>query len=114
MSHVQQTELLDEFTEGREQTSSEVLGGPEAEEEVIGIRASSFTWNSGSSGTATPGSARRNFTLRIEDEIFFKRGCVNLIMGQTGSGKTSLLMALLGMLPSLCIITHWFNAKAPR
>lgn len=52
-------------------------------------------------GSTTPGSgvmtpSRRNFVLRVEDELVFKRGKINLIIGPTGSGKTSLLMALLG------------------
>ena len=34
--------------------------------------------------------------LHIDDELFFKRGKINLVVGPTGSGKTSLLMALLG------------------
>lgn len=34
--------------------------------------------------------------LGIEDEVFFQRGKINLIIGPTGAGKTSLLMALLG------------------
>ncbi len=34
--------------------------------------------------------------LRIEDEVIFQRGKLNLIVGPTGAGKTSLLMALLG------------------
>ena len=67
------------------------------ESDIIGIRASSFTWIPENDGTVTPGSNRRNFTLRIEEEVAFKKGCINLIIGQTGSGKTSLLMALLGM-----------------
>ena len=67
------------------------------ESEPIGIRSSSFTWTPENDGTATPGSSRRNFTLTIEEEVFFNQGSINLIVGQTGSGKTSLLMALLGM-----------------
>ncbi len=34
--------------------------------------------------------------LSIDDEVFFPRGKINLIIGPTGAGKTSLLMALLG------------------
>ena len=49
-------------------------------------------------GPATPGSTRRNFNLRIEGEVIFKQGKINLIVGPTGCGKTSLLMALLGEL----------------
>lgn len=65
---------------------------------MIGIRGASFTWSSENDGTLTPGPNRRNFTLRIEDEVLFHRGRFNLIVGPTGSGKTSLLMALLGEL----------------
>ena len=36
------------------------------------------------------------FVLNIDDEVFFRRGKINLIVGPTGAGKTSLLMALLG------------------
>ena len=49
------------------------------------------------SAPATPGGALpRVFVLNIDDEVFFRRGKVNLIVGPTGAGKTSLLMALLG------------------
>ena len=34
--------------------------------------------------------------MRIEEELLFKQGHINLIVGPTGSGKTSMLMALLG------------------
>ena len=46
----------------------------------------------------TPG--RRNFRLRIEGELFFRRGAINMIIGPTGAGKTSILMALLGEMVS--------------
>ncbi|KAH9932906.1 P-loop containing nucleoside triphosphate hydrolase protein [Fomitopsis serialis] len=35
----------------------------------------------------TPTPQRRVFRLLIEDELVFKRGCVNLILGPTGSGR---------------------------
>ncbi|KAF7348331.1 Multidrug resistance-associated ABC transporter protein [Mycena sanguinolenta] len=38
----------------------------------------------------------RFFVLKIDDEVLFQRGRINLVIGPTGSGKTSLLMALLG------------------
>jgi ABC-type siderophore export system fused ATPase/permease subunit len=62
----------------------------------IGFRAATFTWSNADveDGTLTP--SRRRFRLRIEDELLFKRGQINLIIGSTGCGKTSLLMALLG------------------
>ena len=54
-----------------------------------------FTWtNEPSDGTITPSA--QSFRLRIDDELKFKKGKLNLIVGQTGSGKTSVLMALLG------------------
>ena len=69
---------------------------PLVEDETVGIRAGHFTWNTNNGDANVAGGNKRNFTLRIDGEVFFKRGCVNLIVGQTGSGKTSLLMALLG------------------
>ena len=64
--------------------------------DVIGFQNASFTWSNDdvNDGVLTP--ARRRFTLRVDGELLFKRGCFNLIVGPTGSGKTSLLMALLG------------------
>ncbi|KAI0711030.1 hypothetical protein C8T65DRAFT_739602 [Cerioporus squamosus] len=90
------TELLDEFT-SKDAASAEAVVPPRTvESDVIGIRAASFTWSNENDGSLTPGPSRRNFTLRIEDEVVFRRGRFNLIVGPTGSGKTSLLMALLG------------------
>ncbi|EIM92492.1 uncharacterized protein STEHIDRAFT_127305 [Stereum hirsutum FP-91666 SS1] len=109
---LQETELLDTFTEsGQNEPAQDILEGTaEFDKSTIGFRGASFTWsssinNTGSAtsttGTTTPGSgamtpSRRNFVLHVEDELLFKRGKVNLIIGPTGSGKTSLLMALLG------------------
>ncbi|KAI0650859.1 multidrug resistance-associated ABC transporter [Trametes meyenii] len=92
------TEMLDEFSD-KDATSAELVVPPRtAESDIIGIRAAAFTWSNENDGSLTPGPNRHNFTLRIEDEVIFKRGQVNLIVGPTGSGKTSLLMALLGEL----------------
>ncbi|KAL6299635.1 multidrug resistance-associated ABC transporter [Sparassis latifolia] len=90
------TELLDQFTEktGEEDTAL-VISKPDAGD-MIGFRDAAFTWSADNDGTLTPGPRKRNFTLRIEDELLFKRGRINLIVGPTGSGKTSLIMALLG------------------
>jgi ABC-type Mn2+/Zn2+ transport system ATPase subunit len=60
----------------------------------IGFRQAVFSWSNVSDGTLTP--SRQQFSLRIEDELLFKPGRINLIVGPTASGKTSLLMALLG------------------
>ncbi|KAI9059152.1 multidrug resistance-associated ABC transporter [Trametes sanguinea] len=67
------------------------------EPEIIGIRKTSFTWSNDAGTPASAGQeSSRNFVLRIDDEVLFRRGRINLVVGPTGSGKTSLLMALLG------------------
>ncbi|KAJ7691733.1 P-loop containing nucleoside triphosphate hydrolase protein [Mycena rosella] len=78
------TELLDQYTEKEE--TAEFLAAEASTE--IGFRDASFTWSNDSDG--------HKFALRIDDELLFKPGCINLVLGPTGSGKTSLLMALLG------------------
>jgi len=67
---------------------------PRIKEDSMGFRNATFSWSNESDGSVT--SSGRNFVLRIEDEVLFKKGGINLIIGPTGSGKTSLLMALLG------------------
>ncbi|KAI0640447.1 P-loop containing nucleoside triphosphate hydrolase protein [Trametes meyenii] len=63
---------------------------------VVGIRNATFTWSKEATASQTPGSTRkRTFALRVDEELNFQRGKVNLIVGPTGAGKTSLLMALL-------------------
>lgn len=93
-----QTELLDHFSlhSSEEPEAIPIIHNGIASDK-IGIRSTSFTWSSDNDGSGTPGPNRRNFVLRIEDEVFFKPSCINLIVGPTGCGKTSLLMALLGI-----------------
>ncbi|KAL1937768.1 hypothetical protein VTO73DRAFT_12921 [Trametes versicolor] len=93
-----ETELLDEFADKDAESSELVIPPRTVESDVIGIRQAAFTWSNTNDGSVTPGPSRRNFTLRIEEEVIFKRGKINMIVGPTGSGKTSLLMALLGEL----------------
>lgn len=89
-----QTELLDKFTTPNE-AAAELLAEPSKEnEDKIGFRDAAFSWSNDSTGAQTP--SRRTFCLRVEDEVLFKPGCINLITGPTGSGKTTMLMALLG------------------
>ncbi|KAJ7172815.1 hypothetical protein C8R43DRAFT_1208856 [Mycena crocata] len=85
------TELLDSFGE-KEQATAEFLDTEVSTD--IGFRDASFTWSNENDGSATP--SQHKFALRIDDELLFKRGCINLVLGPTGAGKTSLLMALLG------------------
>ena len=91
-----QTELLDQFTEKPESADQFDISAAVPDPNIIGFCNASFTWSSENTGTVTPGSGRRNFILRIEDELTFKRGHMNLVVGATGTGKTSLLMPLLG------------------
>ncbi|KAH9967588.1 hypothetical protein BC827DRAFT_1264378 [Russula dissimulans] len=91
------TELLDEYADVENGSEHVMLTDPSHfDRDAIGFQNASFTWSSGSisDGDFTPSS--RKFTLRVDGELLFKRGCINLIIGPTGSGKTSLLMALLG------------------
>ncbi|KAJ7211367.1 hypothetical protein GGX14DRAFT_534690 [Mycena pura] len=99
------TELLDAFTE-KEETAE--FFATEEESPEIGFRNAMFTWSNESDGTTTP--SRHRFTLRIDDELLFKRGCINLVLGPTGAGKTSLLMALLGEMHFVPTSPRsWFN-----
>ncbi|KAF9462732.1 P-loop containing nucleoside triphosphate hydrolase protein [Collybia nuda] len=102
---LEDTELLDKFSTDH----GDLIGSSGASRDEIGFGAATFSWsNESAAGGATPSKCR--FRLRIDDELVFKRGCINLIVGSTGSGKTSLLMALLGemhFLPSGP--GSWFN-----
>ncbi|KAJ7657333.1 P-loop containing nucleoside triphosphate hydrolase protein [Mycena polygramma] len=88
------TELLDAFDE----KESPLLTANTFSDERIGFRNARFSWSKEYEGSLTP--SQRQFLLKIEGELFFERGRVNLVVGPTGSGKTSLLMALLGEM-------HW-------
>ncbi|KAJ7807314.1 hypothetical protein B0H14DRAFT_3483418 [Mycena olivaceomarginata] len=100
------TELLDTFTS---KENLEITAPNEPASNLIGFRDATFAWSSDEAdGTLTPSS--RRFQLKIEGELLFKPGCVNLVLGPTGSGKTSLLMALLGemhLVPSS--LSSWYN-----
>ncbi|KAJ7704723.1 hypothetical protein B0H14DRAFT_3903574 [Mycena olivaceomarginata] len=84
------TELLDAFDE--KQTPALFAADPSSDER-IGFRNANFSWSKVPDGSLT---RSRQFQLKIDDEVIFQRGRINLVVGPTGSGKTSLLMALLG------------------
>ena len=73
---------------------------------MIGFNDATFRWAKAppTSGASTPGSAiftpggKRNFRLRVDGPLTFKRNALNLVVGPTGCGKTSLLLALFGEL----------------
>ncbi|KIK58469.1 hypothetical protein GYMLUDRAFT_45326 [Collybiopsis luxurians FD-317 M1] len=89
------TELLDIYETHSPTEVLHIDHGAQPPPNQIGFRNASFSWSSEdrSDGSATP--SERRFILRVENELFFKKGCLNLITGPTGSGKTSLLLALL-------------------
>ncbi|KAE9409320.1 P-loop containing nucleoside triphosphate hydrolase protein [Gymnopus androsaceus JB14] len=82
------SDLLDEYSNKAASHQSVAL-----QPDVIGFNNASFSWSRASSGTSTPSG--RDFILRVESELVFKRGGFNIICGQTGSGKSSILLALL-------------------
>ncbi|KIJ38971.1 hypothetical protein M422DRAFT_258389 [Sphaerobolus stellatus SS14] len=105
---LRETELLDEFTATEPivvRLTTETLTGAD----IIGFKDATFSWhNEADDGTAT--QSARPFKLRVDGELIFKKGCINLIVGPTGCGKTSMLMALLGemhFVPST--VDSWFN-----
>lgn len=91
-----QTELLDAFTPAAKGVN--IADNIKANKELVGFRNAAFTWSNEPRTSETPGSSRGNFTLRIDEELIFKKGKINLVVGPTGCGKTSLLMALLSEL----------------
>ncbi|KAJ7214037.1 P-loop containing nucleoside triphosphate hydrolase protein [Mycena pura] len=96
---LKKTELLDAF----DAKEAPVLFAPDpAEDERIGFRNATFTWSKETDGSLT--RSHRQFTLKIDGEVLFERGRINLVIGPTGSGKTSLLMALLGEM-------HWIPSS---
>ncbi|KAJ7487075.1 hypothetical protein FB451DRAFT_1337537 [Mycena latifolia] len=94
---LKQTELLDSF-ETKE--TPELFPTHLSAERRIGFRNATFSWSKESEESHT----QRQFQLKIEGELLFERGRINLVVGPTGSGKTSLLMALLGEM-------HWIPSS---
>ena len=90
---LKETELLDRYTKKSSADSSH-----HAENGIsldihaadIGFRDVHFTWSEEFS------QEDRQFTLKIDRELLFQKGRLNVIHGPTASGKTSMLVALLG------------------
>ncbi|KAF7364934.1 Multidrug resistance-associated ABC transporter protein [Mycena venus] len=95
---LRKTELLDTFDE--KETSVFLSAAAPSADERIGFHNATFSWSRESDGSLT--RSQRQFQLKIDGEVLFERGRINLIVGPTGSGKTSLLMALLGRSSFFC------------
>ncbi|KAJ7363093.1 hypothetical protein DFH08DRAFT_910875 [Mycena albidolilacea] len=78
---LKKTELLDSFDEERATLST----ADPATDERIGFCNATFSWSNESDGSLTP--SRRQFRLKIDGELLFRRGRVNLVVGPTGSGE---------------------------
>lgn len=92
-SFLSDTELLDAHAQ-QDDDRVQLFVQSEGESDLIGFRDAVFAWSIDSRGSLTP--SKRKFRLRIDGEMYFQHGCINLVVGPTGSGKTSMLMALLG------------------
>ena len=89
-----QAELLDEYAPKHPEATFFQPSEDDDRKDKIGFKNATFAWSDDTGGSLTP--SKRNFLLKIEGEVLFKKGVVNLIVGPTGAGKTSLLMAFLG------------------
>ncbi|KZT67065.1 P-loop containing nucleoside triphosphate hydrolase protein [Daedalea quercina L-15889] len=111
------TELLDEFADHPDNIGHSLHShSHEYNDDVIGIRKAAFTWTCDDNHVPdAPASlaGRRHFALRVDGDVRFKRGCINLVIGPTGSGKTSLLMALIGEMHYISSGTDSF-CRLPR
>ena len=77
------TELLDEFDEDVKTASDRGLGQQRLEG-WIGFRDAMFAWSKDDVGAdLTPSSARRSYRLRVDGELCFEKGKINLITGPT-------------------------------
>ncbi|TFK34747.1 hypothetical protein BDQ12DRAFT_737985, partial [Crucibulum laeve] len=102
------TELLDTFS-AKPQDQPIVPSLTDEDDREIGFRDAVFSWSTDSEDDSLPPSLH-SFKLRVNGELLFKRGCINLIIGPTGCGKTSMLMALLGEMHFMSSSAEaWFN-----
>ncbi|KAJ7029298.1 P-loop containing nucleoside triphosphate hydrolase protein [Mycena alexandri] len=82
---LKETELLDGFDE---KETPAFFTSDTPTDERIGFRNASFRWSKEDDGALTP--SRKQFTLRIDGEVLFERGKINLVVGPTGSGAVIL------------------------
>lgn len=87
VNHGAQTELLDAFTE---KETPELFAPDPAAEQQIGFRNATFAWSKESDGSLT--RSQRQFLLKIEGELLFQPGRINLVVGPTGSGEVAVII----------------------
>ncbi|KAJ7825733.1 P-loop containing nucleoside triphosphate hydrolase protein [Mycena olivaceomarginata] len=87
-----QTELLDAFDKN------------ETPDERIGFRNATFSWSNESDGSPTHS---RQFQLKIDGEVIFRQGRINLVVGPTGSGEGPGLLCEMHSIPSSP--DSWYN-----
>jgi hypothetical protein len=74
---MRQTELLDALTPSHDDLP---FVAPTIDPSGIGFHNATFSWaNDSPSEASTPSS--RNFKLRVEGELFFRKGKINIICG---------------------------------
>ncbi|KAJ7148957.1 hypothetical protein C8R43DRAFT_1088261 [Mycena crocata] len=77
---LKKTELLDSFDE---KETPDLFPADQSADERIGFRNATFSWSKDTDGTL---SRQRQFMLKIDEEVIFQRGRINLVVGPTGSG----------------------------
>lgn len=78
---------------------SDIIGSPSTlpgdnfllppSDDIIGFNSAAFSWQRDAIGDDDGTLSSAFFTLRIENELVFKKGRINLITGPTGSGLSS-------------------------
>ncbi|KAF8307170.1 hypothetical protein DL93DRAFT_2171840 [Clavulina sp. PMI_390] len=116
---IQNTELLDEYQGILDASLIPSAPTDATQLNEIGFHKAQFTWSaddSVGSGSSTPGTSsldsiyRRRFALRIQEDLLFQQGGLNIIIGPTGCGKTSVLLSLLGEMHFIPgEVGAWFN-----
>lgn len=101
------TELLDTYATGPSLVEDSACGNAI---DAVGFKDTRFGWSSEAEDVGSLTAPTRTFCLRIQGELRFRRGGINLVIGPTGCGKTSLLMALLGEMHFTAETpASWFN-----
>lgn len=94
-----QTELL-KSVEKPEDVPATILGVTGHDKGKIGFNNCSFSWESLEGIEGSTRNTRKAFRLRIDGEVIFQSGKINLIVGPTASGKVNYLPLPLPFLRS--------------